>query len=74
MSMASYLEWVTEEETRKHVEHIAARVGVNPAATNRLLEESTARAQALHSAHLLIEALIPFQAEVMAMLGRGMAA
>jgi hypothetical protein len=69
LSLAAYLEMMTEGETRKHVEHTAARLGCNPAGTNRLLDDAVVRAKALNHAHWLIEALIPHEREIKALLG-----
>lgn len=68
MSFAAYLEMMTEGETRKHFEHVAARLGLNPAGTNRLLNKSVERARALNQAHRLLAALIPHQAAIKALL------
>ena len=69
MALAAYLEMLAEGETRKHLEHVAARFGYNPAATNRLLDDATRRAQALNRAHRFILALIPYEREIRTLVG-----
>jgi hypothetical protein len=69
MALAAYLEMLAEGETRKHLEHQAARFGYNPAGTNRLLNDATERARALNKAHRFILALIPHERQIQALLG-----
>ena len=68
MSFAAYLEMTTVGETRKHLEHLAARTGLNPAATNLILDRETKRAKHLYQAHRLLTLLIPYEREIKAML------
>jgi hypothetical protein len=69
MSYACELEAMCAGKTRSRLEHVAAEIDLSPGSTRDVLHEWECRARLLGEAHVLLRALIPFEAQIRQLAG-----